>query len=248
MYLLTFTFLVIGMLGIYTQVAAIEAARLYQSQSGIGQAMLTWHKAAMSLAGNVVNPAPPPPSTGCGLTFSLFALGTFPVCSHTATIAPGGAGAPVIVTGGPAAYAKNSYTNTISGTVYNDIPAGYNFATYQWKSVAFVNPAAAVTPGYYVVTYVDPAPVAGPGPGFISTGTIPPVSLGITQSDLYQQLQNSGVPAMNMGYISKAGGTLITNAWITTGAGSVPVVYTVPAAIPPNSLAIISQPSPCTSC
>src|ERR1700733_12029351 len=70
MFLLTFALLIISMLGIYTQVSAVEASRLLASQSTIGQEMVMWHGAAASIAANVVNPTEPPLAAlvGCRLS------------------------------------------------------------------------------------------------------------------------------------------------------------------------------------
>jgi len=249
MYLLTFTFLVIGVLGIYTQVAAVEAARLAQNQSSIGQAMLTWHKAAMSLAGNILNPATGATGTtgvpgpgdaigtpGCSLTLSMAA----PVsCKYNATKITG-----ITVAGVPRVLVTGAFYHlpAAGSPTYPDIINGYNFLTYQWKSIAYTDAAG----DYYLITYVDPAGADG----FVSTAAAPPVSLGMTPADLYRQLQNSGVPVMNMGYTSLVGGinTLVTTAQITIGGVVTSATYPIPATIPANSLAIISQPSSCSSC
>ncbi len=78
MYLLVFTTLVISLLGIYTQVLAVEVARLAAQQSGVGAAMLTWHSAAVSMAASILDTnqydyvhADVP----AGLTYSFCSLG-----------------------------------------------------------------------------------------------------------------------------------------------------------------------------
>ncbi len=55
MYLLAFVTLIISLLGMYTQVLAIEVARVASQQTSIAGAMLTWHKAAVSMAAKIVD-------------------------------------------------------------------------------------------------------------------------------------------------------------------------------------------------
>jgi len=83
MYLLVFTTLMIGIIGLYTQVLGLQTARLASNQKAIGSTMLQWHTAAVSMAvsilkTNTIYPAlvalPATYATGgpgCSLTFSL---------------------------------------------------------------------------------------------------------------------------------------------------------------------------------
>jgi hypothetical protein len=50
MYLFAFVLLLVGILGIYTEVFAVQATRMYNSQTAYAEAMLTWHNAAANLA------------------------------------------------------------------------------------------------------------------------------------------------------------------------------------------------------
>jgi hypothetical protein len=54
MYLLVFVTLIISLLGLYTQVLAVEVSRVASQQSAIAGAMISWHNAAMSMAGSIV--------------------------------------------------------------------------------------------------------------------------------------------------------------------------------------------------
>ena len=114
------------------------------------------------------------------------------------------------------------------------LPAGYNTGTYTWNSVAFSDN------GNFIVTYAGPP--AGTD-GFISTAT---ATLGISDSDLYQQVRQSGVPMVNYGYVTTVSGNkmLITPATIN----GVPIEYTLPPNVPSGAFALISATSVCQGC
>ncbi len=222
MYLLTFAFLIIGMLGIYTQVLAVQTARLAASQTGIAQAMTDWHGAALSLANNVISPLPAS-GTSCSLTSGYTPAGVA-YCQPGLNVAVISAAPNTVVTG--------SYT--FNGHAYPHLPAAYNTALYQWNSILYNYGGS-----YYVVTFVQASASA---PGFVSTATGSQITY--TQADIYRQLQRAGFPIMNYGYVEA--GTLTTPATIS----GVPVTYTnIPlSAVPSGSLAIISNSSQCSGC
>jgi hypothetical protein len=49
MYLFAFVLLLVGILGLYTEVFTVQAARIYGSQTGFAQTMMTWQNAAVGL-------------------------------------------------------------------------------------------------------------------------------------------------------------------------------------------------------
>jgi len=231
MYLLTFSFLVIGMIGIYTQVYALEVARLYQNQTSIGQAMIGWHEAAVSLAENVVKPAAFVPE-GCSLTLNLFPTPSY--CSIGSSITwsteaqpPGVVVSPLVTyMSGSGTYPSNLFFSN------------YNTNPYTWYSVAFSNGSG----GDYVITY------AGSGSdGFAWTALS---SLGITESDLYQQVKQTGIPLTGFGYVYSAGGnkTLVTPATLPLPSGDSAYTYQVPGTVPAGAFGIISAISACNGC
>jgi hypothetical protein len=238
MYLITFTLLIVGILGIYTQVFAIQTARLFASQTGIAQTMIAWHSAALSLADNIVNPSTGSGggvigAGGCSLSASYLGPG---YCSPGLTITNSSGTAWATVTGGAPSYTINTSSyKTASGASYPHISPNYASSIYQWKSLAFQNG------GYYVITYVDPPSATSPPPGYISTAS--GTQLGISQADLYQQLSQSGLSPMNYGYVNSAN-MLVTPSSVGGGA----ISYPVPATISPGSLAIISNASQCSGC
>jgi hypothetical protein len=81
MYLLVFTTLMIAIVGMYTQVLGLQAARFASGQSAAGSAMLQWHAAAVSMAASIIKthagviagkypglPVTGPGAVGCSLT------------------------------------------------------------------------------------------------------------------------------------------------------------------------------------
>ena len=201
MYLLVFSFLIIAMLGVYTQVFALQTARMFASESGVAQIMLLWQAGAVTLGetnkvnydGHIGNAA------GCSLSSLVANPGA----------CPGG------------------QVNLASGVM----PAGYNF-TYTWSTVAY-QPGGAGT-AIYVITWAPP-------PANLSSPiTVPPV--GISESDLFRQLQNTAAPLTSYG-------TVQNQILVTTGSvpGVGPVTYTLPTGnpvttvVPNGSVAVISQ-------
>lgn len=75
MYLFVFIFLLISVLGLYTQVYTLQARKMFENQTGIAEIMMTWHKSAyLSLqnfaptyttSGCSLNPDLSPPPTAC---------------------------------------------------------------------------------------------------------------------------------------------------------------------------------------
>lgn len=219
MYLLVFTFFIVALIGIYAEVLGVQAARLAAQQSGIAQTMLTWHNAAVSLAQYVVHPSP---STPCSLTASLNST----VANCTTNI-PGNANSKVTVTGG-------SYTSDGVHYYYPQIPSGYNTTIYQWNSIAYLMPPNNTLT---VITYIPPNNTP---PGFLTLAT--GSQIGLTASDLLQQLRNVGAPLVSYGYAQ--GNELITAA-MSGGSSSMNVEYTLlPAGVVANgSVVLVSSGS-----
>jgi len=107
-YLFTFGFMLICVLGIYTQVYAVQAARMFASQTTIADDMLTWHSAAVEAVEQGVaastSAMKSPGTTGCGLTAANGQY-TTALCST--------------------AYTANHY-----------MPTGYN-PNYNWNSYVY---------------------------------------------------------------------------------------------------------------
>ena len=54
MFLLTIVLILISMLGVYTQVYALEAARLLASQTSLASTLVNWHTTAATVAANAM--------------------------------------------------------------------------------------------------------------------------------------------------------------------------------------------------
>ena len=69
MYILTFVILIVSVLGAYTQVYAVNTARLFSHQVALAETMLTWHGEAVRTAHSIDNASLTP--NGCGLTAGM---------------------------------------------------------------------------------------------------------------------------------------------------------------------------------
>lgn len=69
MYLFVFIFILVSVLGLYTQVYMLQAARVFANQKAIGEIMQTWAGGAYTLAGT--KPAIGTTPGGCSLTPAL---------------------------------------------------------------------------------------------------------------------------------------------------------------------------------
>ncbi|MFY9288870.1 MAG: hypothetical protein WAO98_10265 [Alphaproteobacteria bacterium] len=231
MYLLVFVTLVISMIGVYVQVLSLQTARIAAQQNGIAQAMLAWHSAATSMAGSIIrtnNAAyAAVAATGCGLTFNIPAGATYARCPTprnglTALNAWG-----TLTDGGtnPNLYNIFSTQNTVELV---HLPAGYDTRMYQFYSVLYQTGGQN-----YVATFI-PASAAVNQTAFLTMarGNM----IGLTASDLIQQLQQSGAPRYTYGTVNTAG-------QMTTALGTASVQYTLPAFTNTNgAVAVIGTP------
>src|ERR1700722_14854912 len=88
MYLVVFATLVVAILGTYTQVLAIEVARIAAAQTSVAQAMISWHTAAVSMAASIINTNNPTNASqyptgfpnGCSLSYHTAGGASFHPC------------------------------------------------------------------------------------------------------------------------------------------------------------------------
>ena len=187
MYLLVFVFLVVAMLGIYTQVFAVQTARMFANQTTVAQMMELWQAGAVTLAEANKGSYGAIGKAGCGLT------------PNTAT--------PPLPK--PAACASGVVT-AASGVM----PGGYNFAAYSWYSAVYQPGGAGIGP-LYVVTWAPPPasgvasdPIATPSVGisesdlFHQLGNIaaPLTSYGTVQTQLLVTSVPSSTPGKPVEY------------------------------------------------
>lgn len=251
MYLLVFVTLIISLIGLYTQILAVQTARLFANQNGVGRAMLQWQAAAISMAASIVNTNRTGYAayglTGCSLSNDTTGLALCPPPSN-----PPGSGTPVVSlsTGNPQAFGTITDGANLN-TIYNiastapdkrelvRLPTDFNRGTYRFYSILYNTAGNALTGENIVITFVPPAainascPVANflclPGPAAAN-----PSQIGLTSADLMQQLENTRISRVTYGTVNAAGTFLSTKG--------VP-----PRALPPgiggirNSVAVIGS-------
>ncbi len=135
MYLFVFIFILVSVLGLYTQIYTLQAARVFANQRAIGQIMQTWAGSAFALAR--ANPA-------------LGAAPGPPRCSLTPGLTPPAACAMQMAIGNlPNGYDMATYSwNTI---IFRDPPATQRFViTYVSPPVSMADPIAQPRIGYTV--------------------------------------------------------------------------------------------------
>jgi len=214
MYLLTFITLLIGLIGIYAQVIALQTARMVAQQTGIAMTLIQWHSAAVSMARSVISVnASNIPSAGCSLTVALPPIPGIVVCPSpvTAGTLTGG----TVTSGVVPPYTVGTYT--LNKVMYNaaqvtvSMPSGYDTNDYQFYSILY-----PMSGTYQVMTLV-PAPIpssTNPTPGYLAA--IPSgILLGTTLAGLTQQLSNTSLPNYTYGPISVSG----TTATLMAGGG-----------------------------
>jgi hypothetical protein len=86
MYLYVFIFLLISVCGLYTEVYALQAARMFKQQTSIGKIMITWHSSAQQLVKDPLNTITPPcvsvsakpgPGTLCSVSMAKYLPTTY---------------------------------------------------------------------------------------------------------------------------------------------------------------------------
>jgi len=218
-YLVVFVTLVIAVLGTYTQVLAVEAARIASQQTSTAQAMLAWHTASISMATSVIqdsNYVTSYASAGCSLSID-----------HTTTIAtcppPVHVGLPTQTNGTvtnslagvtTSSFNTNMYFNHITNvrdcvhlpnTRFNGSACITTFDAkhYEFYSLLFRDSSTGVD---YVVTYAAPATAGSAGSSLVlASGT----QISLTGSDLFTQLRNMHVSSLSYGTFD---GTKISGA------------------------------------
>lgn len=248
MYLLTFVTLLIGIIGIYTQVIAVQTIRFSQQQTGIAPTMMTWHAAAISMAQSIIltnNAAYG--GTACSLTYSYT---TASIARCPSPKSPPNTGGDINTYGTvtdnsavPVPYRINNPKNNLKICAglpsICSTPAGYDGTTdctactanydtvnYQFDSILYQQ-----NNQNYVITFI-PKPVtsaANPQPGFL-VGIPSGILLSMTIADVMRQFKNTTSVSYNFGYISSDGATY-TKINAGGGCNGVPCTYTLPPAI-----------------
>ena len=199
MYLFTFVMLMLSLLGIYTQVVAIQSAKIFANQTALAQIMATWHTAAVGLAkGDSVIGAS---STACSI--SVVNTGGMAACKNAS-------GKPVFL---PSTFNGTAPTSPLS--------PGYNSTQYQWYSAVYQT--AAYGGKRLVVTFVLPGAASSslitqPSIG-ISIGELllefkksnfPAGSYGVVSGQLLTNSLNSNYPMPTGGAITDGSIALVS--------------------------------------
>ncbi len=176
MYLFVFIFLLISILGLYTQVYTLQSAKMFEKQTAIGQVMLTWAGSAYDIAkfytltnsdGTAIGPI------GCILSPNLVITGT-QNCS--------------IQIQDPATITQPAGPGRIP-----QLPVGYNWAAYKWNSIYYV-----IGTQKFVITYVLP-PASGNRSDPVDA---PPVGFSI--GSIFQQISNTKTWPRSYGFVDNA--------------------------------------------
>ncbi|MEJ0063246.1 MAG: hypothetical protein WDO70_08605 [Alphaproteobacteria bacterium] len=232
MYLFTLIFIFVTIVGLFTQVLAMQNTRFIGRQTGGAQQMLAWHSAVVQAARwSIVNPPNPPAPAfpGWGVT-------TQNPCTIYATAQVAWPGAPAQCIDNSGVPPALAFVDNLAidanplNNVRSLLPAG--FAT-RFRSVIFTANNTRL-----VVTFVQPDATGD------ANAILPPV--GLTASQLYRQFGRLEVDRGAFGY---AVGTRLqpAAAATTTDAAGAPVninglgVYDIPGGVvPPGAIALFT--------
>jgi hypothetical protein len=244
MYMLAFATLMVALTGVYAQVLALQTAHFYASQTTVINAMVAWHETAVAQAtftGTITTGG----LSGCYLS-RYGAPALLPAC----LVPP--KGAVYVATAKPAVWAL--CTVATPNNCWTNLPNGYAKPPYIFYSV-FYQPIVNGIQSNYVLTYVPPPQIgaSNPAPGLIVLPGLPaPIGvpatggtqIGITMSELMNQIKNAGLNPITYGIVQTIAGTnFLTSGTVGTGS----VYYPLPTAggvanIPAGSIGIISSP------
>jgi len=131
MYLLVFVFLMMSIIGLYTELYALQISHMFAKQKGVAEVMQKWHGGAYLFARTTAAVRNDP------------AAGTIDGCLLTDT------------TGIPALSAPGSCAATLANNNVNFLPAGYQ-NRYKWYSIVYA-PGGAFGSQRYIITYAPPS-------------------------------------------------------------------------------------------
>lgn len=187
MYLLVFVTLMIALIGTYTQVMGLQAARFASHQSAIGAAMIQWHAAAISMAVSIIK------TNSAGYTAGIKSSG----CMLTA-LAPPATGLalcpPPLFYGSTHNNQKGTITIPWNGPVYlnlisvPDTPPSTGTGTNQCVHLAST---CKTEDPYSAGCTVSTTPTCGCSPGGCST------SYDIQKYQFYSILYQDGTTQQN---------------------------------------------------
>lgn len=133
MYLFVFVFVIISIMGLYTELMSIRVARIAANQKAAAETMMVWHGAEYEFVKTLM-PALGFDAQPCSLT----PVYTGPVVPASCTVV----GAVHVLpdyTPAPVAFGGRNY-----------LPMGYSYATLQWNTLYYVNGQQ------YILTFMAP--------------------------------------------------------------------------------------------
>jgi len=138
MYLFVFVFLVMSVVGLYTEVYALQAAKMYQNRTDIAQMMLTWHESARKWAqdhdSDLDNIPKAKSQTGCFIidTVDMPTVGTNILSARRC---------------------HSGGSQKVMDAAA--LPLGYNFSNFRFRTIVYTN-----APSRMIITYVQPPATA----------------------------------------------------------------------------------------
>jgi len=267
MYMIAFVTLLVALIGMFTQVYTKQAMSGLAQQTRVVDEMRAWHATAMGLASSLIKNGSLT-SAGCGLynpnIYKTTTLGVPPLagCSLPTGVT-GDTNTVYVWTTNPTS--ASLCAGDVAPPCYTPLPAGYS-TTYTFYSIAYASGGTN-----YVITYAPPPTTSSDnyGLGLLclpgnSTGApgwtcaSPHASLPFMFEDLYKQMgKNPLLSRMYYGSVTTSAllcGSTATPCLTTptvpsiSGGAAAPIVYPVPVSVPPGSIGIISEASPCTNC
>ncbi len=267
MYVLTFAFVLIGIIAIYAQTVTLQVSRQAASLAGIAPAVAQWHTAAVSMARSIIQTNNATYSgvatTGCSLTYTLPPQ-TTAVISQCPSPMKGGAtvNSPAstggtVTDGSSPPVLRMTYFMVSGATTYiscvdlpsttctapTTLPADCTTCTTTYDTTHYqfysILYKDSATTGNYVITFIPAATISAtnPPPGLIST-VVGSGYLPFTVGDVLRQLKSHPPSAYNFGNITDDG----TTSKLTTSMG----IFTLPSSFENLNLnggiAIISAP------
>lgn len=179
MYLFVFVFLVMSVVGLYTQVYALQASKMYEKQTGAAQIMLTWHEGMKKHVKNQYDEL-------TATSYTRVQNGTG--CYLTSVV-----DWPNINSGLPANQQCSSYV--ASDDDLEQLMPGYNIGLYRFRTIVYkpanvsCSPSCAYDNKVILITYIKAnQTVAG---------------FGVNEISL--QLRKIGVDSLYIGFVDSAG-------------------------------------------
>jgi hypothetical protein len=180
MYLLTFVLLLVSVLGLYANVAALQAAKLLEKQEGIARTIQVWHQAAYRFVFDRMKQYPTPTSAyfgnllpaGCLLNSASGIPNEPPECND-------GNSEPLLTDAANVAKYLSDYTLT----------------TYKYNTIIFQPTGDA---NRYIITFVVPP---------ADNNVTDPVSfppLGFSASEIQRQMRRTDISLATRGSVTNA--------------------------------------------